>query len=137
MVFFASLAKTKVFMLKLSEMPKTQNKHRKTRKLSKKREQYYRRLLRLWTLLLASIGFLIFFFNFSLTFTGSWDDLDAEWLLVAASFCLVALMVASFNVFKFRAQNYELFAPLAILGLSALFYFAVTVIGASSVMAGI
>lgn len=118
-------------------MPKQQNKHRKTRKLTKKREQYYRRQLRLWMAILVCTAFLIFFYNFALTFTGGWDDLNVSAVALSSAICLVALVVASINIMKFRAQNYELIAPLALLGLSALFYFAVTVIGASSVMAGI
>ena len=118
-------------------MPKQQKQKRKAQYLSKKREQYYRRHLRLWSAILTCTAFLLFFFNFCLTFTGGWDDLHTPSILLSAIICLAALGVSSVNVIKFRAQNYELVAPLALLGISAVFYFAVTVIGASSVMAGI
>ncbi len=137
MVFFARPCGYNVAYDKIYKMPKKQNKHHKTQKITKKREQYLRRVLRLWSTIMTCTAFLLFFFNFCLSITGSWDDLNAPAILVAVVICLVALAVSGVNVIKYRAQNYELIAPLALLGLSAIFYFAVTIIGASSIMAGI
>ena len=118
-------------------MPTSKTKQRKAQKLSKTRLKEKQRRVRFYWIVLVCVAFAVFFFNFVLTISGGWDDVNVAGLLFSAIASVVALGISSINVLKFRAHNYELIAPLAVLGLSAMFYFAITVIGATSVMAGI
>jgi cation transport ATPase len=118
-------------------MLKKQNKHRKAKVLTKKQEQSKRRRLRLWTAFFAALAFLFVFFNFTLAVSGSWDDLSMSAIFIAPIVAGVALLIAGINIAKYRAQNYELIAPLAILGLSAILFFTVSVINSAAVFSGI
>ena len=121
----------------INEMPKSKTNKRKTQKLSKTRLKEKQRRVRFYWIVLVCVAFAVFFFNFVLTISGGWDDVDSIGLLFSAIASVVALAISGVNVLKFHAHNYELIAPLAVLGMSAMFYFAIPVIGATSVMAGI
>lgn len=118
-------------------MLKKQNKKRKIKALSKKQEQSKRRRLRWWTVFFVTLAFLFVFFNFTLAISGGWDDLSMVAIFVSPIVAGVALLIAGVNIAKYRAQNYELIAPLAILGLSAVLLFTVSVLNSVAVFGGI
>ena len=67
------------------------------------------------------------FFNFVLTIDGGWDDINHVSLLMAPSFAMLAFGVALIDIKKYHAPSNSVIAPLAMIGISAVFYLIVSI----------
>jgi hypothetical protein len=99
----------------------------KTKKMTKKDVLRGQRKMRFLLLALISITVALVFFNFVLTIDGGWDDINHVSLLMAPSFAMLAFGVALIDIKKYHAPSNSVIAPLAMIGISAVFYLIVSI----------
>ena len=99
----------------------------KTKKMTKKDVLRGQRKMRFLLLALISITVALVFFNFVLTIDGGWDDINHVSLLMAPSFAMLAFGVALIDIKKYHAPSNSVIAPLALIGISAVFYLIVSI----------
>ena len=105
----------------------------KTKKLTKKEMLRGRRRMRFLLLSLIGITVALVFFNFVLIIDGGWDDINHVSLLLAPGFAMLALALALVDIRKYHAPHTSVIVPLAMIGISAVFYLIVSITEAAIV----
>lgn len=105
----------------------------KVKKKTKKQIESTRRKMRVVQMFLIALTVILVFFNFILTITGSWDDINHVALLVAPAIAMAALGISLIDIIRFKADNSQAIAPLALVGISAIFYLIVSLVEAAIV----
>ena len=78
--------------------------------------------LRFASLFLSLLAFLVVFFELMLTLHGGWADINYSAIFVAPFFAALGLLLAIFNVVKFRSKGRELVPALSMVVISAFFF---------------
>lgn len=109
-------------------MTKTKAKQR-----TKKQVEQTRRRMRILQMFLITLTVVLVFFNFILTVTGGWDDINHTALLIAPAIAMAALGISLIDVIRFKADHSQAIVPLALVGVSAIFYLIVSLVEAAIV----
>jgi hypothetical protein len=105
----------------------------KAKQKTKKQIEQMRRKMRIVQMFLITLTVVLVFFNFILTVTGSWDDINHTALLIAPAIAMAALGISLIDIIRFKADNSQAIVPLALVGISAIFYLIVSLVEAAIV----
>lgn len=100
----------------------------KTKRLTKRQLTMMRHRMRIIEVFLAALAVAVVFFNFILTVTGGWDDVNHVMLLLAPLVAVMALALALFDVVRYKAEHNRIIAPLVIVAITSGFYLIVAIV---------
>ena len=81
-----------------------------------------RLVLRVVSLSLSLLAFLVVFFELTVIIHGGWADVSHSAVFIAPLFASVGMLAAVINIVKYRSKGKELVPALAMVVMSALFF---------------
>ncbi len=78
--------------------------------------------MRIISLSLTVLAFLVVFFELTVIIHGGWADVSHSAVFIAPLFAAVAMLAAVINIVKFRSSGKELVPALAMVVVTALFF---------------
>ena len=81
-----------------------------------------RLFLRVISLSLTILAFLVVFFEFTVIVHGGWADVSHSAVFIAPLFASIGMLAAVINIVKFRSRGRELVPALSMVVLTALFF---------------
>ena len=81
-----------------------------------------RLVLRVVSLSLSLLAFLVVFFELTVIMHGGWADVSHSAVFIAPLFASVGLLAAVINIVKYRSKGKELVPALAMVVMTALFF---------------
>jgi cytochrome bd-type quinol oxidase subunit 2 len=81
-----------------------------------------RLVLRVVSLSLSLLAFLVVFFELTVIVHGGWADVSHSAVFIAPLFASVGMLAAVINIVKYRSKGKELVPALAMVVMSALFF---------------
>ena len=112
---------------------KTNKKHLRKPRRTKKQIAHMRRILCILRMFLIGVSIAVVFFNFVLIITGGWDDVDYVSIVIAIALAICALGVALYDMLRYKASSLQVVIPLSLVALTAVFYLVVSLVEAAVV----
>ncbi|MCQ2571227.1 MAG: hypothetical protein MJ154_03200 [Candidatus Saccharibacteria bacterium] len=92
-------------------------------------------ILKVLSLCLSTVAFLLVFFESTLTLHGGWDDINYDIIFTCPLIAAISMIFAIINNVKFRSKSYEIVPALSMVAISALFFCYVMVYTTTSLLA--